>query len=137
MQLLTRYLYNSKKYTSPYALRQAIFENQRVAFGEFTDEILKNFGVIKEEYNPEDEMTDEELASRVRMRRDYIISRTDFYVQPDYPSDPEGLEAVKTYRQALRDIPEQSGFPRNVHWPEMPAVLSAKKSKLGLAKVGI
>lgn len=70
-------------------------------------------------------------------QRGYKLSRTDFYVQPDYPSDPEGLEAVKTYRQALRDVPEQSGFPRDVQWPEMPAVLSAKKSKLGLAKVGI
>lgn len=31
----------------------------------------------------------------------------------------------------------QIEFPRDVQWPEMPAVLSAKKSKLGLAKVGI
>ena len=137
MELLTRYLYNSKKYNNQYALRQAIFENQRVAFGEFTPELMKEFSVVEEKYNPEDEMTDEELASRVRMRRDSLISRTDFYVQPDYPSDPEGLEAVKSYRQALRDVPEQLGFPRNVQWPEIPYVLSTGKSKLGLARVGI
>ena len=98
---------------------------------------MKEHEIVEEEYNPEDEMTDEELASRVRMRRASLISRTDFYVQPDYPSDPAGLEAVKAYRQALRDIPEQSGFPRNVQWPEMPTVLSTGKAKLGLAKVGI
>lgn len=137
MGLLTRYTYNSKKYNSEYYLRQAIFENQKVAFGELTPELMKEFGITEEQYNPEDEMTDEQLASRVRMRRDSMISRTDFYVQPDYPSDPEGLEAVKAYRQALRDITEQSGFPRNVQWPEMTAVLSTGKSKLGLAKVGI
>lgn len=134
MELLTRYLYNSKKYNNQYALRQAIFENQRVAFGKFTPEIMKEFSITEEKYNPEDEMTDEELASRVRMRRDSLISRTDFYVQPDYPSDPEGLEAVKAYRQALRDIPEQSGFPRNVQWPSLLNALSRDK---GLATVGL
>lgn len=139
MELLTRYLYNSKKYNSQYGLRQAIFENQRVAFGEFTPEIMKEFGVTEEEYNPIDEMTDDEVASMVRRKRDSMISRTDFYVQPDYPSDPAGLEAVKAYRQALRDIPEQSGFPRNVQWPSLPSALSRDKglATVGLAKVGV
>lgn len=137
MGLLTRYLYKANKYNSQYDLRQAIFEDQKIAFGEFTPELKKEFNVTEEQYNSEDELTDEQLASRVRAQRDSKLFRTDFYVQPDYPSDPEGLEAVKAYRQALRDIPEQSGFPRNVQWPEMPTVLSAKKSKLGLAKVGI
>lgn len=139
MELLTRYLYNSKKYNSQYGLRQAIFENQRVAFGELTPELMKEFSIVEEKYNPEDEMTDEELASRVRMRRNSLISSTDFYVQPDYPSDPVGLEAVKAYRQALRDIPEQSGFPRNVQWPSIPSVLSRDKglATVGLAKVWV
>lgn len=139
MSLLTRYLYKSNKYNSQYDLRQAIFENQKVAFGELTPELMKEFGITEEQYNPEDEMTDEQLASRIRMRRDSIISRTDFYVQPDYPSAPEGLEAVKAYRQALRDIPEQSGFPRNVQWPSIPSALSRDKglATVGLAKMGV
>lgn len=134
---MKRYIYKTEKHTSEYSLRQAIFKHERLAFGKLTPEFMKEHEITEEEYNPEDEMTDEQLASRVRMRRDSMISRTDFYVQPDYPSDPEGLEVVKVYRQALRDIPEQSGFPRNVQWPEMPAVLSTGKSKLGLARVGI
>lgn len=134
---MKRYIYKTEKHTSEYSLRQAVFKYERLAFGKLTPEFMKEHEITEEEYNPEDEMSDEQLASRVRMRRDSMISRTDFYVQPDYPSDPEGLEAVKAYRQALRDIPEQSGFPRNVQWPEMPAVLSTGKSKLGLARVGI
>lgn len=129
-----RYRYNNETYSSKYELRQAIFEKARIAFGEFTPELIKEFSITEEKYNPEDEMTDEELAVRVRMRRDSMISRTDFYVQPDYPSDPAGLEAVKAYRQALRDIPEQSGFPRNVQWPSLPSALSRDK---GLATVGL
>jgi hypothetical protein len=26
----------------------------------------------------------------------------------------------RTYRQALRDLPAQDGFPTNVTWPEKP-----------------
>lgn len=136
---MIRYTYKDKKYTSLYTLRQAIWDNDHTIFGDLTDELKTRFNITEEEYNPEDEMTDEELASRVRMRRDSLISRTDFYVQPDYPSDPAGLEAVKAYRQALRDIPEQSGFPRNVQWPSLPSALSRDKglATVGLAKVGV
>lgn len=136
---MKRYIYKTERHTSEYSLRQAIFKHERLAFGKLTPEFMKEHEIVEEEYNPEDEMTDEELASRVRMRRDSLISRTDFYVQPDYPSDPAGLEAVKAYRQDLRDIPEQSGFPRNVQWPSLPSVLSRDKglATVGLAKVGV
>lgn len=124
---MKRFIYRDEKYVSEYSLRQAIGKHEQLAFGKLTPEFMSQHGITEEKYNPEDETTDEELASRVRMRRDSMISRTDFYVQPDYPSDPAGLEAVKAYRQALRDIPEQSGFPRNVQWPAMPSVLSGDK----------
>jgi hypothetical protein len=29
-------------------------------------------------------------------------------------------EAMTTYRQALRDITEQSGFPWTIEWPDQP-----------------
>ena len=136
---MKRYIYKTEKHTSEYSLRLALFNHERLAFSKLTPEFMKEHEIVEEEYNPEDEMTDEELASRVRMRRDSLISRTDFYVQPDYPSDPAGLEAVKAYRQALRDIPEQSGFPRNVQWPSLPSALSRAKglATVGLAKVGV
>lgn len=126
---MKRYIYKTEKHTSEYSLRQAIFKHERLVFGKLTPEFMSQHGVTEEEYNPEDEMTDEELASRIRMRRDSMISHTDFYVQPDYPSDSEGLEAVKAYRQALRDVPEQSGFPRNVQWPEKPSVLGNENAE--------
>ena len=30
---------------------------------------------------------------------------------PDYPLDTDKLEEIKAYRQALRDLPQQPGFP--------------------------
>lgn len=37
---------------------------------------------------------------------------------PDAPGDKT---AWGVYRQGLRDIPEQDGFPENVYWPVLPA----------------
>ena len=89
---------------------------------------------------PVPEPTEQELADSIRSERDAKLSATDYLVVPDYPISPEDLEAVKAYRQALRDIPEQSGFPKNVQWPVEPQFLSAKKKNegsIGLAKVGL
>lgn len=134
---MIRYTYKDKKYTSLYTLRQAIWENDNTIYGDLTDELKTRFNITEEEYDPRDEWTEDQWADVVRRKRDSLISGTDYYILPDYPSTPDGIEAVKQYRQELRDITLQSGFPRNVQWPEMPTVLSAKKSKLGLAMVGI
>ena len=60
------------------------------------------------------------LAASTRQKRDRIIAATDYLVTPDYPIESDRLAKVKTYRQALRDIPEQAGFPRTIIWPEKP-----------------
>lgn len=60
----------------------------------------------------------ESLANAARAKRDALIKETDFYFFPDYPSVPEGLAE---YRQALRDITEQPGFPHSIQWPVLPA----------------
>lgn len=55
--------------------------------------------------------TQEELAASIRAERDRRITATDYLVLPDYPISQENLEEIKAYRQALRDIPQQPGFP--------------------------
>ena len=60
------------------------------------------------------------LAASARQKRNRLIAATDYLVMPDYPIEPDRLAKVKTYRQALRDVPEQSGFPRTITWPEKP-----------------
>lgn len=60
------------------------------------------------------------LAASARQKRDRLIATTDYLVTPDYPIEPDRLAKVKIYRQALRDIPEQAGFPRTITWPEKP-----------------
>ena len=64
--------------------------------------------------------TDAEYASEAREKRNGLIAETDFMAMPDYPLDDEKKAAVLAYRQALRDVPEQAGFPRQIDWPVKP-----------------
>ena len=56
----------------------------------------------------------ENLANLARNRRYQLLSATDYLAL----SDQTMPENVKDYRQKLRDIPEQSGFPYEIEWPE-------------------
>lgn len=67
-----------------------------------------------------------QIARDARLKRDCLISQTDYLLQPDYPISAEQLEEVKAYRQALRDVPEQDGFPETIVWPEMLTVTALK-----------
>lgn len=136
---MIRYTYKDKRYTSLYTLRQAIWDNDHTIFGDLTDELKTRFNITEEEYDPRDEWTEDQWADMVRRKRDSLISSTDYYILPDYPSSPDAIGAVKQYRQDLRDITLQSGFPRNVQWPSLPSVLSRDKglATVGLAKVGV
>ena len=65
-----------------------------------------------------------EAEEQVRSKRDSLIADTDYLLCADYPISAEDLEAVKAYRQALRDVPQQEGFPLEVFWPELPTILA-------------
>ena len=76
---------------------------------------LKSFG------HPLGELaTDEDIAKEARAKRNALIAETDFMAMPDYPLDEEKKAAILAYRQALRDVPEQVGFPRQIDWPTKP-----------------
>lgn len=63
------------------------------------------------------------VARDMRRERDKRISATDYLLMTDYPISDVDLEAVKAYRQALRDITRQDGFPIDIVWPEKPEVV--------------
>ena len=63
------------------------------------------------------ELTTEKKAELIRQQRDALLSATDYMMMPDYPMSELARENLKVYRQALRDIPEQTGFPNSVVWP--------------------
>jgi hypothetical protein len=62
-------------------------------------------------------MKDAEQAKSVRQTRDTKLADTDWTQVADAPVD----KAVwATYRQALRDITTQEGFPWTVTYPDKP-----------------
>ena len=60
------------------------------------------------------------LAAQVRKKRDELMDASDFRVTVDYPATDEERDEWIAYRQALRDVPEQSGFPQTIYWPKPP-----------------
>ena len=62
-------------------------------------------------------MKDAEQAENVRTSRTQMLKDTDWTQIADSTADKT---AWATYRQALRDIPAQSGFPWTITWPETP-----------------
>ena len=100
---------------------------------EVDDDSAKKFlfkdseGIIREATKEELKIKDEqfELAStvqQVRNQRDILLQQSDSLVLPDrwagYSSEKQAI--ISKYRQDLRDLTNQEGFPLNVEFPVLP-----------------
>jgi len=66
------------------------------------------------------DMTQEELdrvGTSVRLERNVRLADCDWTQLADAPLTTEEKAAWATYRQDLRDISDQSGFPTDITWP--------------------
>lgn len=66
----------------------------------------------------------EEIESRTKQKaidvkslRNKALANTDYTQLPDFQGSASLQFAYKEFRQQLRDLPEQSGFPFNYSWP--------------------
>lgn len=66
---------------------------------------------------PQVELENIVFSQSVRAERDSLLSECDWTQVADAPVDKA---AWATYRQVLRDVPEQSGFPNEITWPIEP-----------------
>lgn len=62
----------------------------------------------------------EELAARLRATRDRRLSQSDWLVVKHIEQGQALPADWAAYRQALRDLPQQPGFPLEVVWPVAP-----------------
>jgi hypothetical protein len=69
-----------------------------------------------------DEVTvaDAKKALQVRSRRDGLLQESDWVVIKSYERGENIPAEWELYRQALRDITAQAGFPYSVEWPTKP-----------------
>ena len=56
------------------------------------------------------------LPLEIRSQRNSLLAETDYLAL----SDTTLTSDMATYRQALRDVTTQAGFPTNVTWPVKP-----------------
>ena len=61
-------------------------------------------------------------AQAVRDKRDKLLAGTDWTQTDDAPLSSTDRESMRKYRQSLRDITSQSGFPQAIVWPEKPRI---------------
>jgi len=57
-------------------------------------------------------------AEQARAERERLLNITDWTQLADVPAETQ--EKWRKYRQALRDVPAQSGFPDKIKWPKEP-----------------
>ena len=60
---------------------------------------------------------DTRIAVAVREERDDKLAETDWMANSDVTMSDDWA----TYRQALRDVPAQAGFPNTITWPTKPS----------------
>ena len=76
-------------------------------------------GVLRKRYEAAVESgNEEEAAEAAREWRNKLLDDCDNMLVPDRPN--VDVDAWKVYRQALRDVPEQEGFPLAIVWPVKP-----------------
>ena len=59
-------------------------------------------------------------ASAIREERNKLLAESDWTQTVDAPFDADGKLAWALYRETLRMIPQQDGFPDTVNWPTKP-----------------
>ena len=64
--------------------------------------------------------SDAQIMGSVREVRDRLLAETDWTQIPDVPLTAVETERWRTYRQALRDIPQTISDPCNIIWPAIP-----------------
>jgi hypothetical protein len=86
-------------------------------FVEVSDEVEQGWIYDGETFSPPVKV-ELDLAMAERDARNQKLVATDWTQLPDVPEATRN--AYTAYRQALRDVPAQEGFPNDIVWPVAP-----------------
>ena len=84
-------------------------------FQEYTDDD-DNVVTVQDQIDAKVAADNAALEATERATRDDLLKATDHYGL----SDVAMSDAMTAYRQALRDVPQQAGFPQTITWPTKP-----------------
>lgn len=88
--------------------------------------IKNEFGVWQQTWQLVEMTAEEKVAAdtfraeQLRLHRNVLLSKCDWTRLDDAPITAEQKNNWAAYRQALRDVPTQGGFPWEVTWPTEP-----------------
>ena len=74
------------------------------------------FDYLKECWIPNFDLADFDIKNK----RNQLLQQSDWTQIPNNPLTPDQQQQWAVYRQELRDITTQSGYPFNVVWPTPP-----------------
>lgn len=101
-------------------------ELQRYQKAVETSPVRNEYGIWRQAWQvvdmsaEEKTQTDANKEAQVRGERNFKLAKSDWSQLPDAPlTDAQKLQ-WQTYRQALRDVTSQTGFPWDVQWPAQP-----------------
>ena len=89
--------------------------------------VLMSDDEVEAHLNPKPTL--EQLSADVRNKRDSLLLSSQWLVQRHRDQLESGITTILTadeyaallqYRQDLRDITKQIGFPNEINWPELP-----------------
>lgn len=87
-----------------------------VATGEI-EEIVEEVTLTEEQIAQQTEFETQTKAAEVRAERNKMLSDTDWFMMREKEHGTYLPADFKNFRDALRDIPLQEGFPTNVVFP--------------------
>lgn len=68
-------------------------------------------------------------AEQVRRQRDSLLYQVDSYVSNPLrwaDTSSENKELIADYRKRLLEVPQQTSFPTDTIWPEIPPILNSE-----------
>jgi hypothetical protein len=86
----------------------------------FVGGVLTRVWVVSDATEEEVTARTEAEANKARMQRDGMLAACDWTQLPDASEAAVDVPAWAAYRQQLRDVSEQAGFPWNIQWPDEP-----------------
>jgi hypothetical protein len=133
-----------------YSITQLRRDNPQVSFPrKLSDEMLAQFGVYplstsaRPQYNPQthylkesspqqisgvwkvgytvEPLSSSQVEATMREKRNALLAETDWRVSKAYEEKIEVPTELVKYRQKLRDITTQQGFPYEIIWPQKPS----------------
>jgi hypothetical protein len=98
------------------------------------------FGAVVEYVQPNNELTLQQKEDQARLKRNQQLLQIDAIVSnplrwADLSSQVR--DEIATYRTALLNVPQQSGFPLDIEWPEVPTIIADSITSVELSSENI